>query len=502
VTPREGLRGRRGAGVAATGEPAPAPEHGILDEMLEGCQILGFDWRYLYVNDALVRQSHRTRDELLGCTMMEAYPGIEATPVFASLRRCLEEREASDFENEFDFPDGARGWFELRIRPVPAGVFVLSVDVTARKLAELALHEQLDRLESLRAIDLAILGTTDQGLALRTIVQETGKRMSSDAVAVLLLGAHSPLLEVAASDGLRAAEAERLRLRLGEGVVGRAALEQRTATLSDLEAAAGDSVLARLAAEAGFRTLSAAPMVARGRLLGMLVVFHRAALRLAPKEVAFLEALAGQAAMAIASSRSFADLQRLNLDLTLAYETTIEGWSRALDLRDRETEGHTQRVTETTLRLAREVGVAEAELVQIRRGALLHDIGKMGVPDAMLFKPGPLSEEEWAVMRRHPECARELLAPIDFLRPALDIPYCHHEKWDGSGYPRGLAGEGIPLAARLFAVVDVWDALRSDRPYRAGWPEEKVLDYLRAQSGSHFDPAAVEAFLRLQSRGA
>ncbi|HKZ70871.1 MAG TPA: HD-GYP domain-containing protein, partial [Anaerolineales bacterium] len=152
--------------------------------------------------------------------------------------------------------------------------------------------------------------------------------------------------------------------------------------------------------------------------------------------------------------------------------------------------------TELTLRLAREMGIDDAELVHIRRGALLHDIGKMGVPDSILLKPGPLTEEEWAIMHQHPTHAFEMLAPIDYLRQALDIPYCHHEKWDGAGYPRGLKGERIPLAARIFAVVDVWDALRSDRPYRGGWPEEQVREYIREQAGKHFDPAVAEMFLR------
>jgi putative nucleotidyltransferase with HDIG domain len=216
----------------------------------------------------------------------------------------------------------------------------------------------------------------------------------------------------------------------------------------------------------------------------------------------FLETLGGQAAIAIENAQLFDHLQRSNLDLALAYDATIEGWSHALDLRDKETEGHTQRVTEQTVRLARALGIPDAELVHVRRGALLHDIGKMGVPDGILLKPGPLTEEEWVTMRRHPQLAYDLLAPITYLRPALDIPLCHHERWDGTGYPRGLAGEQIPLAARLFAVVDVWDALRSDRPYRERWTEEKTLEHIRSSVGTHFDPKVVELFLDTMNKGA
>jgi HD-GYP domain-containing protein (c-di-GMP phosphodiesterase class II) len=190
-------------------------------------------------------------------------------------------------------------------------------------------------------------------------------------------------------------------------------------------------------------------------------------------------------------------LHRTNVELSLAYDTTLEGWSKALDLRDRETEGHTQRVVDTTLRIAQSMGIKDEELTHIRRGALLHDIGKMGIPDSILLKPGPLTDEEWVVMKRHPVYAYELIYPITHLRPSLDIPYCHHEKWDGTGYPRGLKGEEIPLAARIFTVVDVWDALTSDRPYRKAWPSRKALDYIREQSGKYFDPHIVEVFLSL-----
>ncbi len=184
-------------------------------------------------------------------------------------------------------------------------------------------------------------------------------------------------------------------------------------------------------------------------------------------------------------------------DIERAYDATIAGWSQALDLRDHETEGHSLRVAELTVRLARLLGIGEAEIMHIRRGALLHDIGKLGIPDSILHKPGPLSDEEWKIMRMHPVYAHEWLSPIEFLRPALDIPHYHHERWDGSGYPSGLKGEEIPLAARIFSVIDVWDALRSDRPYRDAWPIEKVQAHIRDLRGKHFDPQVVEAFFTI-----
>ena len=189
-------------------------------------------------------------------------------------------------------------------------------------------------------------------------------------------------------------------------------------------------------------------------------------------------------------------LQNSNRELQQAYETTLEGWSRALDLRDKETEGHTQRVTKLTLQIARAMELSEEELLHIRRGALLHDIGKLGVPNEILHKPGPLTDDEMQIMRQHPQFAYDLLQPIEYLRSAMNIPYYHHEKWDGTGYPRSLKGNDIPLEARIFAVIDVYDALSHDRPYRQGWSKEKVLEYIKSESGKHFDPAVVEILIK------
>jgi len=286
------------------------------------------------------------------------------------------------------------------------------------------------------------------------------------------------------------------RLRVGEGHAGRAAFERRTLQVPDLSQSQ-DFARSPLLSREGFIAYVGVPLIAKGQVKGVLEIFHRAPLHANEEWLNFLETLAGQAAIAIDNAELFDSLQRSNAELTLAYDATIEGWSRALDLRDKETEGHTQRVTEMTMRLARAMGLGEADLVHIRRGALLHDIGKMGVPDGILLKPGKLTDEEWEIMRKHPTYAYEMLLSITYLRPALDIPYCHHEKWDGTGYPRGLKREAIPLAARLFAVVDVWDALCSDRPYRPGWPAEKVREHIRSLAGTHFDPHIVEAFLRI-----
>lgn len=191
------------------------------------------------------------------------------------------------------------------------------------------------------------------------------------------------------------------------------------------------------------------------------------------------------------------DLEQAHLQLLAAYDATIEGWSRAMDLRDKETEGHTRRVTALFEKLARMAGISDEEIIHVRRGALLHDIGKLGIPDSILLKSDKLTEEEWTIMRQHPQFAYDMIFPIEYLRSSLDIPYCHHEKWDGTGYPRGLKGKEIPLAARVFAIIDVWDAITSDRPYRPAWNKDKAFKYINEESGKHFDPHIVEFFNKL-----
>ncbi len=475
---------------------AEARQKITMDSMLEGGQIIGFDWRYLYVNDAAAAQGHRTKEELIGRTMEEVYPGIEQTAMFGVLRRCMHERVAQRMENEFTYPNGSKGWFILNLEPVPEGLFILSHDITEQKRAESRILRTMAQLEALRAIDIAITSNLDLENILAVFLEQVAAQLGVDGADVLLLDPSTNILSLAAGRGFRVKASQQAHQRLGEGHAGRAALERRTVTVDNLRGVGSPLQRTGLLVQEDFVSYVAVPLIAKDHVIGVLEVFHRGHLEPDPEWNRFLEALAGQAAIAVDNAQLFENLQRSHADLAAAYESTIEGWSRALDLRDRETEGHTRRVTALTLRLARELGVTDQDLTHIRRGALLHDIGKMGVPDSILLKPGPLTEEEWVVMRKHTELAYDWLAPIEYLRPALDIPYCHHEKWDGSGYPRHLAGEQIPLVARIFAVVDVYDALRSDRPYRLAWSEETVRDYIREQDGKHFDPRIVAVFLQ------
>lgn len=247
------------------------------------------------------------------------------------------------------------------------------------------------------------------------------------------------------------------------------------------------------------RSIICVPLKLKHELIGVLYVDNRAHAGIFKEnDLELISAFADQAAVAIDSARLFEDLQESHRELEKAYQATLEGWVRALDLRDKETEGHTQRVTVLTQRLARSMGVEGEALVHITRGALLHDIGKMAIPDGILLKPGQLTDDERTLIQKHPVYAYEMLSPISFLIPAIDIPYCHHEKWDGSGYPRGLRGKEIPFAARIFPVIDVWDALTSNRPYRKAMPQYEVRARIRADSGKHFDPVVVDAFMEMK----
>jgi HD-GYP domain-containing protein (c-di-GMP phosphodiesterase class II) len=315
---------------------------------------------------------------------------------------------------------------------------------------------------------------------------------------VLLLNPHNYALEYSVGRGFLTNAIERSRFLLGEGIVGQQIMERRTIHVPNIQAVIENFIRADIFQNEGFATYSAAPLIARGEVKGVLEVYQRTPVERGTEWIEFLETLAGQVAIAIDNSQLFTNLQRSNLELSLAYDATIEGWSRALDMRDKVTEGHTKRVTEIAMRLARAMGMSEVDLVHMHRGILLHDMGKISIPDTILNKPSQLNAEEQKIMRMHPQNAYEMLAPINYLRPALDIPLSHHEKWDGTGYPRRLKGEQIPLAVRIFAVVDVYDALTSDRPYRKAWPKEKAIQYIMDEKGKSFDPRVVDVFMSLR----
>ncbi|HEX2770719.1 MAG TPA: HD domain-containing phosphohydrolase [Geobacteraceae bacterium] len=374
-------------------------------------------------------------------------------------------------------------------------VVVMFTDISDIKCAEERIRRHLEHLTALVEIDRAINFSFDLNISLTTLLTHVIVQLEVDAADVLLFKPESRTLEYVAGLGFHTKAIEHARQPLGEGYAGRAAQERSIIHIPDLAKENSSFLGGILLAGEAFVSYHGVPLIAKGQVVGVLEVFQRAQLVHDEEWLDFLKALAAQAAIAIENVTLFDNLQLSNTELFQAYDATIEGWSRALELRDDVTEGHTQRAADLTVRLARLFGLSDAELVQVRWGALLHDIGKMGIPDGILLKHDTLTEAEWVVMKKHAVYAYEMLSPIRYLRAALDIPYAHHEKWDGTGYPLGLKGEQIPLVARIFAVADAWDALRSDRLYRTSWSVKKVRKHLRSLAGTHFDPHVVNVCL-------
>jgi putative nucleotidyltransferase with HDIG domain len=375
------------------------------------------------------------------------------------------------------------------VKPVDSRELSIAIELAAYKhAAEKDRQRQLQRLAAMRAIDQAILNQHDISQTLHIALEQIVHNLRVDAAAVLLLNPYSQTLSYAAQIGLHADLLNLNPQPLGLGHAGQAALTRQRIIVADPASAASDHP---------FASYLALPMLCKGQVRGVLEVFHARPFQPGDEWLDFLETLANQTAIAVDNASLFEEMVATNLNLIQAYDTTIAGWSKALEYRHIETAGHSQRVTDLTMKLAQALGIAKHELEQIRRGALLHDIGKMGIPDSILLKPGPLTPAERLIMQQHPVYAYEMLSTIPFLKSALDIPHYHHEKWDGTGYPRGLQGEQIPLAARMFAIVDVFDAMSSNRPYQAARPLAEVLSFVQQEKGRHFDPRVVEAFVPL-----
>lgn len=389
-------------------------------------------------------------------------------------------------------------WFEARLVPVSKSqIMFVARDITECREIENRSIRQMQQFSALRSIDLAIASGLDLNLLLSMLLDQVTALLHIDAVSILLLNSKTNMLEFMAGKGFYSNSLQHTHLKLGEGYAGRVAVERKMLNIPDLAQNRAEFNRSPHFMQEQFVSYYGVPLMAKGRTLGVLEMFHRSPLQPDADWLDFLVMIAGQAAIAIDSGLMFKEIQRSNMELNLAYDSTIEGLSRAMDLRDKRTEEHARRVTESTIGLAVRLGVGGSDLVHIRRGAILHDIGKVAIPDEILFKPGPLAEEEWEIMRRHPTIAVDLLSPVTYLAPALDIPHWHHEKWDGTGYPDGLKGNQIPFPARLFALVDVYDALISDRPYRSAWSKRDAVAYIESQSGKHFDPKIVPEFMDL-----
>jgi PAS domain S-box-containing protein len=514
--------------------------HDLFEQAIDPIFLVDQEQRYIDVNRKAVEMSGYTKEELKRRTVLDVIPPEQVLRSSAEFEKLRQRGAYEKFEGKMLTKDGRvidievsssavirdgkvvgshdfvrditdrkrhQNGLQERVQERTAALMELNRtmerEVAERRRAEQKIGEQLERQRALTAVESAIASSLDLSLTLNVFIEQVMSQLRTDAAAVLLYDPELQELTFAAERGFRSNRIKKVTVRAGQSLAGRVIALRENIIIPDFEREDSRYPMpegysfknAFMVQEEGFRSYVGVPLLVKGQVKGIIEIFHRHPFDPDSDWREFLEALSRQAAVAIDNASMFEQLQRSHGEIIHAYEMTIEGWSRALDIRDNETHGHSQRVAALTIMIAEILGISGKELVNVRRGALLHDIGKLGVPDSILLKPGKLTDEEMAVMKRHPTIAYDILSPIPFLREALDIPYLHHEKWDGSGYPKGMQGENIPLPSRIFAVIDVWDALRSDRPYRPAWDEERIIEYLKAERGRHFDPEIVDVFL-------
>jgi PAS domain S-box-containing protein len=467
----------------------------------------------VYLNDETARLFGYSRDELVGKKITNFLPSL-SDEMGLKIWQDVKQSKTKDYETAIRRSDDTIRNVDINANFVNFEgrelLITFTRDITEKKQAENQLKTLNRALRVISECNQALIRANEESDLFedicRIIVDYGGYRFAW--IGYILQGEEKTILPV----GKYGQEDRFLQLReinWSEGQnrhepTATAIRTQKPAIIHDFES---DSLMDAWRSEAikrGFSSAIAFPLIFQKDNFGVLEIFSEDKNAFISEEVALLVEMAGDLSFGIHTLRVRTEqrlteflLEQSHNELNTAYDATLEGWSHALELREKETAGHSQRVVSLTLALAEMLGIKPEEMINVRRGALLHDIGKMGIPDSILLKPGPLSDDEWVIMRQHPIYAYQLLGGIPYLQHALDIPYAHHEKWDGTGYPRGLKGKEIPLSARVFALVDVWDALTSDRPYRLAWPESEARTYIKAQSGKHFDPEVVEIFLKL-----
>lgn len=375
--------------------------------------------------------------------------------------------------------------------------FLMLFDLSEFRKAEEKLSIQVDRMQALGNIDRAIISTMDLDFITDVVFDQINAQLGVEFSLLFLNAEDSRNLLCQYSRGLHLIKDNGHHTNPNPALAQRVIAKGEPIIIEDLTETSWFAENEASFPYDDLKFYAGIPLFNLGETIGVLEVCSKDAFSPDPDWVSFFNMIAGQTAIAIVHVNQFHDIRRLNADLLNSYENTLEGWARVLEFKDRETKGHSDRVTQMAMKLGQAMGMTTDELVHLRRGAVLHDIGKLCIPEKILFKEGPLDEYEWEIMKQHPIYAQEFVADIQFLQPATNILLFHHERWDGSGYPLGLKGKQIPLAARIFMVIDVWDALSFDRPYRKAWSLDKVRKYLRESAGKLFDPKVVEVFLEI-----
>ena len=473
----------------------------LIENAADGVAILDQQGCFQYFSPSVDRVLGYRAEELLGRSAFDLIHPDDVAGVFTAFQEGI-QIPAKFTLLEFRARHGSGAWVHLDAAahnmlddPSVTGIIVNYRDVSDRKHAQAAIQQHAAELETLANVAAALRQAPTRDAILPLLLEQTIRLFHADGGALILRAASD--LVIASARGTaetwigtrHAPESDLLQTVLTTG-------EQHF--ISDIANASAEKPGALLVALMDtMRACACIPLKTAHEVIGILFLASRTPRAPTPEELRLLAAISEMAERAIQRATLYEQAEQHASEIAQAYDNTLAGWARALELRDELTEGHTRRVTELTLRLARAINITEDQLVHIRHSAILHDIGKMGIPDSILHKAGPLTGLEQEIMRRHPQYAYDMLSAIAFLRPALDIPYCHHEHWDGTGYPRGLRGEHIPLAARIFALVDVWDALTSNRPYRRAWSPDQVRAYIREHTSTHFDPQLAEIFLNL-----
>lgn len=475
----------------------------ITSTSIDGFVVIDLQGTLIETNEAYCRMTGYTREEIIGQNIADL--GFLETPeriaeVFSSIKEMGYQR----FETRQHRKDGQVIDLEISVTNVQGRERIIAFlqDITERRQSEIRSRRRLEQLTNLRMIDQSISLGDDLMVTLNLILRKAVYHTGAEGAAILQLSSAPNDMEapdhlvVSAQIGTRTPRPRPIHRPKIEGTAWEV-VENRQPMICTVQDPATPNYFAEFMARENFSNCLRIPLLIEGRITGILETYHRSAIPDDKEWFNYLESLAGQAAIAIRNAHLLARLHQTNEELAASYTATIGGFSRALEIRDKESFGHSERVTDLTLRLARRMGMPESDIQSLYHGVLLHDIGKIGIPDSILLKPGPLDAAEWEIMRQHPTLAWNLLKNIPFLRGSIDIPYCHHERWDGTGYPRGLKGEEIPLAARIFSVIDVYDALITERPYRKAWTKEETIAYLCYHKGKIFDPQVVNTFITM-----
>lgn len=402
--------------------------------------ILDFHGKFMYLNPAWERTLGYSLNELLGRSYINFIHPEDRNATQQEASRVVEGGESILFLNRLIHKNGSHCWLRWNVVPdmQQAMIYCVARDITNLREANEKIRTQLGQLQALREIDKAITASVDIQVTLNVILDQVLAHLHADSAAVLKFNRSTDFLELVAGKGFRTSLISETSLRGDEGYAGESISTRKIVHVPSLSEADSPFVRSRLARDESFVSYYSAPLIAKGKVEGVLEVFFRKEFQGSKEWLEFFQTIAGQAAIAIDNASLYDNLQQSNLELTIAYDRTLEGWIKALELRSHETEQHTRRVTQLTIKIARAMGIHDERLTHFWRGALLHDIGKMAIPDSILKKPKGLDPKEWEEMRKHPVYAHQFLSTIPYLKPALEIPYCHHERWDGSGYPRGI----------------------------------------------------------------